>query len=330
MGLRDIGDSRCYRENRVDVETVNIIFLSRYCRKQSSFQVCSTNLLSGLLAVFILTSGATLWLGYQWGKQDDGLSDDLTTQSIQSVFDLERRELVDLRERTQEHLDALALRMGVMQAHILRLDALGERLIELGKLDNGEFNFDEAPPLGGDAEGDSSDQEPTTPDLLADLERLAWLIEDRERKLDVMEDIIMRRGLQKEVLPAGRPVKRGWISSYFGKRTDPFSGRKTMHKGIDFAGKKGSDVIAVAAGMVSDVGKQTGYGQVVEINHGNGVVTRYGHNQKVLVKKGDRIARGQTIANMGSSGRSTGPHVHFEVLRNGKQVNPAKYVRASL
>lgn len=253
----------------------------------------------------------------------------LSTDVIQSIFAQERRELDNLQARTQEHLDALALRMGSMQARVLRLDALGERLTELGQLDNGEFNFDEEPPLGGRSGAEVADQGQTAPDLLTDLELLAGLIEDRERKLSILEYLIMNRKLQREVYPAGRPVKSGWISSYYGKRTDPFTGKKAMHKGVDFAGRKGSDVIAVAAGVVTKVGAQAGYGELVEIQHGSGYVTRYAHNAEVLVKAGERVTQGQTIAKMGSSGRSTGPHVHFEVLRNGKTVNPARYVQAS-
>ncbi|UCE89604.1 MAG: M23 family metallopeptidase, partial [Pseudomonadota bacterium] len=135
--------------------------------------------------------------------------------------------------------------------------------------------------------------------------------------------------LQAEVMPAGRPVKRGWLSSYFGKRTDPFTGRRVHHAGVDFAGKLGSDVVAVAAGVVTYSGKRYGYGNLVEIDHGNGYSTRYGHNRENLVKVGDTLKKGHLIAKMGSSGRSTGPHVHFEVLLNGRAVNPKKYVHAS-
>jgi murein DD-endopeptidase MepM/ murein hydrolase activator NlpD len=127
-------------------------------------------------------------------------------------------------------------------------------------------------------------------------------------------------------MPSGSPVKNGWVSSGYGKRTDPFTGKKEFHKGVDFAGKAGSEVLSVGDGIVSWVGERTGYGNLVEITHGNGYVTRYGHNKKLLVAVGDTVKKGQQIAVLGSTGRSTGPHVHLEVVHNDQQVNPSKYI----
>jgi murein DD-endopeptidase MepM/ murein hydrolase activator NlpD len=145
----------------------------------------------------------------------------------------------------------------------------------------------------------------------------------------VLEDLLLVSRLQRQVKPSGWPVERGWISSAFGMRTDPFTGRRAMHTGTDFAGRAGADVLSVAAGIVTEAGPRFGYGMVVEINHGNGYVTRYGHNARVLVKPGDKVNKGQRIALIGSTGRSTGPHVHFEVLFNDKVVNPTEYIEAS-
>ena len=141
--------------------------------------------------------------------------------------------------------------------------------------------------------------------------------------------MMMSRNLQAEVMPAGRPITRGWLSSYFGTRTDPFNGRRAHHSGVDFAGKMGSDVVSVAAGVVTYSGKRSGYGNLVEINHGNGYATRYGHGSELLVNVGETVKKGHIVAKMGTSGRSTGPHVHFEVLFNGRAVNPKKYIHAS-
>jgi murein DD-endopeptidase MepM/ murein hydrolase activator NlpD len=164
--------------------------------------------------------------------------------------------------------------------------------------------------------------------LLQDLELLEQKISSREMQLNLLEELIMNANLEQAIHPTGQPIRHGWISSYYGMRNDPFTGKRTMHKGIDFAGKEGSDVIAVAAGVVTQATKKPGYGFVVEINHGKGYVTRYGHNKALLVKVGDRVKQGQTIGKMGSSGRSTGPHVHFEVILNDKVVNPTKYIQA--
>jgi murein DD-endopeptidase MepM/ murein hydrolase activator NlpD len=136
----------------------------------------------------------------------------------------------------------------------------------------------------------------------------------------------MDRSLHERIMPSGRPVRNGWVSSGYGMRTDPFTGKKEFHEGIDFAGKEGSRVLAVADGIVSWAGWRKGYGKMVEITHGNGYATRYAHNEKLLVSVGETVKKGQTIALMGSTGRSTGPHVHFEVVHNDREVNPAKYV----
>ena len=165
------------------------------------------------------------------------------------------------------------------------------------------------------------------PDLGAMVDNLDEQLQDRQQQLGVLENLLLNRNLSKQVHPEGRPVRSGWVSSYFGKRTDPFTGRPAWHKGLDFAGRDGSDVVAVAAGVVTWSRERYGYGQMVEINHGNGYVTRYAHNQANLVAVGDKIEKGQTIAKMGSTGRATGPNLHFEVLLNSRVVNPLQYIQ---
>ncbi len=245
--------------------------------------------------------------------------------SLKRTFSQERQLLEDARADAQSEIDAMAVRMGQLQSQLLRLDALGERLVEIGRLDKGEFSFEEPPALGGPEGLESASEQSALPDLLVEMQSLEQMIEDRQHQLALVEDLIMNSNLEESLHPAGRPISKGWISSYFGMRNDPFTGKRAMHKGMDFAGKEGSEVVAVAAGMVTWAGERYGYGEMIEINHGKGVVTRYGHNKVLLVKVGDRIKQGQVIATMGSTGRSTGPHVHFEVLKNGKTVNPTKY-----
>jgi murein DD-endopeptidase MepM/ murein hydrolase activator NlpD len=211
-----------------------------------------------------------------------------------------------------------------MQANVTRLNALGQRLVAVAKLDSDEFDFEHKPAYGGPHESDSD----TTMNLDTVLTELNDQLHSREHQLSLLEDVIMRSELMKEARPAGRPIGKGWISSYYGKRTDPFSGKIEMHKGMDFAGKQGSNIKAVASGVVTWSGKRYGYGNLVEINHGNGYVTRYGHNDTILVKVGDAVERGQTISKMGSTGRSTGPHVHFEVLLNDRQIDPIRFVQS--
>jgi murein DD-endopeptidase MepM/ murein hydrolase activator NlpD len=245
----------------------------------------------------------------------------------QDEMDVQRDEIATARLKVNEDVDALALRLGELQAKVIRLDALGERLTEVAKLDKGEFDFSTQPAVGGPKE-DSAVESMPVPEFIQTLEALNRQVDDRAQQLGLLESMLMSRSLQDEVLPAGRPIKRGWISSYFGMRTDPFTGRREHHKGVDLAGKAGSEVIAVGAGVVTWAGSRYGYGNLVEVNHGNGYSTRYGHNESVLVAVGDTVRKGQALSLMGSTGRSTGPHVHFEVRYKGKTVDPKKYILA--
>lgn len=245
----------------------------------------------------------------------------------QTALKEQKQELVEVRDAAQDQLNALAVRLGQMQAQMLRVEALGQRLAEQAKLDKSEFDFDQLPARGGPSEPLAGDPMSGV-DFMRALDELALQIDDRSRQLEVLEQVISQRQLRHATSPAGRPIRKGWLSSYYGKRTDPFSGRQEMHKGVDFAGQSGADVLATAAGVVTWAGKRYGYGQLVEINHGSGVATRYGHCEKILVTVGQRVRQGETIALMGSTGRSTGPHVHYEVLKNGQQVNPARYVQS--
>jgi len=237
----------------------------------------------------------------------------------------QQEDIAATRHDAEIELDALTLRIGKMQAQMLRLNALGERLVAQADLDRNEFNFDDIPALGGPSEGIDTGSVPFA-DFLSMLDDLDSELNDRQEMLSVLEVLLMSRSLHDRVMPSGKPVEEGWLSSRYGKRSDPFTGKRDFHKGLDFAGKKGADVLAVGDGVVSWSGRRSGYGKLVEINHGNGYVTRYGHNQRHLVVAGETVKKGQQIALMGSSGRSTGPHVHFEVLHNGERVDPARYI----
>lgn len=224
------------------------------------------------------------------------------------------------------NLTALTARLGELQARAIRIDALGKRLVEISDLDKGEFDFDRPPGVGGPEGATVADID------IQDFERaignLARQLEDREQKLVLLETMLRDQDIFEETVPRGQPIQHGWISSHFGTRTDPFTGKRALHFGVDFAGKEGSKIVAVASGVVTWSGERFGYGRMVEVDHGNGYVTRYAHNSTNFVKVGDVVQKGEPLALMGSSGRSTGPHVHFEVLRNGTAVDPIAYVRA--
>jgi murein DD-endopeptidase MepM/ murein hydrolase activator NlpD len=212
-----------------------------------------------------------------------------------------------------------------MNANVIRVNALGKRLTRMANINDGEFDFGNPPALGGSESG-ADGQPAQIPNLSAMVDDLQSQLSSREQQLGVLENLILTRELNKQVYPEGRPVQDGWISSYFGRRADPFTGYTAVHKGLDFAGPEGTRVSTVAAGLVTFSGERSGFGQMVEINHGNGLATRYCHNEKVLVKQGDMVRKGQEVALMGSTGHSTGPHLHFEVLKNGSQVDPLRFI----
>ncbi len=285
----------------------------------------------GFFLCLVLGAVVLAFLGFRFGASSVGAA------LMQAAFggwerelQQQRRSLTEARRDAENNLNALAQRMGEMQARIIRLDAMGSRLVEMAELDAEEFDFSNRRSAMGGPETMSSPPSHTVPDFLRNLDRVASRLEDREQKLRILEMLMMTRRLQDAVQPAGRPVAKGWISSYYGRRTDPISGKKAFHHGLDFAGKKGSDVITVAAGVVTYSGSRAGYGKIVEVTHGHGLVTRYAHNKENMVKVGEKVNKGQTVALMGTSGRTTGPHVHFEVLRNGKTINPIKIARTNV
>ncbi|MFP5384122.1 MAG: M23 family metallopeptidase, partial [Gammaproteobacteria bacterium] len=221
------------------------------------------------------------------------------------------------RETAEERLKALTLRMAEIQARVLRLDALGERLARAGRISDGEFDFSRAPSVGGPEEGQAGGDGAAfaRADFVTALDDLMARIDAREAELRVLEGLMAGGRLREENFLAGNPVRVGYLSSTFGQRIDPFHGALAFHKGVDYAGPPGSDIVATGAGIVMAAGRHPGYGLMVEINHGDGITTLYAHASKVLVRPGDIVQEGQAIAILGSTGRSTGPHVHYEVRR---------------
>lgn len=284
---------------------------------------------TALLAVGLglLVCATIFTAGMQLGRFVTG---PMNRQQLARVLDQQRLDLQAARGQLQGKVDAIAARVGTLNAHLIRLDALGRRITDLANLDRGEFDFDKPPPAGGP----DPDLEPSAsgsaqvPDLTRVLDTLEAQLEDRERQLTVLESLMSTRHLDARIQPSGWPIIGGWITSHFGNRSDPFTGRNAFHAGVDFTAPSGTRVVSTGPGVVSYSGYKSGYGYVVEVTHPTGFVTRYGHNSRNLVRQGQTIEKGQAIAIIGSTGRSTGTHVHFEVERDGNRLNPMRYLSA--
>jgi len=307
---------------------MNVILINEKTGTSKNFRVSSMMLLLFSLIGAGLVGATVLWFSNE-------ISNGALIHSVQyGVADLkqevskQRRLIRSNKDHAEQYLQALTMQMAEIQARIIRLDALGDRLVDVAGLPSDEFEFSQIPGIGGPSDTSASNNT-VSPDVITKLDNLLYQLELREEKIAVLEKLIRGDQLFSDSFVAGVPVERGWRSSNFGRRTDPFTGRLAWHKGVDFAGKHGSNVLAVAGGVVIWSAPRSGYGNLVEINHGGGYVTRYGHNSKNLVKVGEVVHKGSVIAQMGTTGRSTGPHVHFEVVKNGKQVNPAKYIARS-
>ena len=305
---------------------MKLIFLNRHAASRTLelgrwswllLSACVIGVPLGLVAV-----------SYQFGFDGGVRSEQSSRVSIREQQATERAEaLAQLSVEAQSRLTAMTRRLATLQTQVTRLDALGQHLTELAGLELGEFDFSGPPALGGPSVPLQTDSGPSVLEINTQYDALEDYFAGREVQFEVLAGLLSSEQLRTESTPAGRPIRSGWQSSSFGSRIDPISGKRAWHTGADFAGRKGSDILAVASGVVSWSGVKAGYGTMIEVSHGDGLSTRYAHNQENLVELGDLVRRGDVIALMGSSGRSTGPHVHFEVFKHGRAIDPASYVR---
>ena len=278
-----------------------------------------------VLSVLVLMLAFSMFVIGRWSSPTPVLMQQ--TMAEMKLEIIQQQEMLEQLSRGQEtNINALAARLAELQAASTRLDALGERLVQLGQLDPEEFDFNQSPPVGGPEKNINSSQS-NVMDMSQSINHLSQVFSSQFARLDALQLLLLDRNLENERTPAGWPVSSGWISSGFGERNDPFTGKRAQHEGLDFAGKKGSEVLGVASGVVTWSGSRQGYGKLLEIDHGNGYITRYAHNDELLVKVGDGISAGQPIAKMGETGRASSPHVHFEVLYQGEAVNPYQFVK---
>ena len=239
----------------------------------------------------------------------------------------EQKEVIaSIERRSQAQSAAVGRQLAEMRARLLRMEAIGAHMTSSVELPDGEFDFVNPPAQGGPVVGEASNM--NWLELQDELSDLGVRLRRRETELNILDSVLLSEDIHNTSEVKGRPVKWGWMSSPFGERVDPITGQAAWHSGVDFAGRDGSDVIAVASGVITFAGYRSGYGEMIEISHAGGLVTRYAHHKELKAKTGEVVKKGDTIGVMGSTGRSTGPHVHFEVLKNGRPVDPAGYVRS--
>lgn len=308
---------------------MNIIVVGSRHGESKTYKLGSSArvLFFGFLFALPFTMGAVgYWLAQH--LSDEGVLDLNAARAWEQDLSKQRQDLQNLQEQNDRELQALTTRLADLQARLMRLDALGERLVSISAITSDEFDFSVQPAVGGPEAGLSEVSQ--TPDVSQMLKNLAERIDSREQQLEVLSGLLNANKTYADTFVAGSPVDMGWLSSRYGQRADPFTGRLAWHAGLDFAGKQGSNIKAVASGVVTWASDRHGYGNLVEINHGNGYKTRYAHCATIKVQVGDVVRKGDVVALMGSTGRSTGAHVHFEVYKNGRTVDPASYIHRTL
>jgi murein DD-endopeptidase MepM/ murein hydrolase activator NlpD len=302
---------------------VNIILVSNRFAKARSISLTGTHLTLLAILAAILFVAAVLAAQYAIVRFQPGMmSNEMRTWLASAQQDEQQKQQVFLRKS----LDTLALHLGQMQAQLLRLDGLGARLAKLTGMKPQEFSFDKLPAQGGPYLPAPLQQEISLGGMEQQIAELNTLLSDRSDKLVALETLLMQDKLSKKLLPSVAPIKDAWYSSNFGWRIDPFTGKNAMHEGVDYMVPEGTAINASANGMVVYADTHPQYGNMVEIDHGNEVITRYAHASRLLVKVGQMVRRGQEIAVSGSTGRSTGPHLHFEVRYKGIAQNPVRFL----
>lgn len=305
---------------------MQIILISDRLAKAKSVNLSAVHLVG--LALFSLamlcgSTAAVYWLTLRYAA-------DFKIPVLQQlVVAAQESEAERARAFVQQNLNAMALKLGEMQAQLTRLDALGERVSSLAGIRPQEFRFSEAPGLGGAAPTLMPPQNLSLAEFGEKLALVSRQVENRNDMLGVLEAQLFETAVKKKLLPTMMPVEAPYQASSFGKRIDPFTGQWAMHEGIDFLADIGSPVVAAAAGVVQFAGFHPQYGFMIDIDHGGDLVTRYAHLSKLFVKEGDVVMRGKRLALSGSTGRSTGPHLHFEVRFRGMAQNPAKFLASN-
>jgi len=304
---------------------MHIILVSSRLAGAKSLTLTNRHLIAGALFLAVLVFSLTLGLFWVTVRHADELKFPLLDSLVKSAQEAQQRKT---EEFLRENLNAMAVKLGEMQAQLMRLDALGERLSALAGLKPGEFRFAELPGRGG-AVSNVPPKDLSMAEFSRQLDQLSRQMENRTDSLGILESQLFDAKVKRKLMPTIPPVDGSWSASSFGWRIDPFNGMLAMHEGVDFVVDVGTPVFAAAGGVVRFSGMHPQYGYLVEIDHGNDFTTRYAHCARLLVKEGEVVQRGSKIAESGSTGRATGPHVHFEVRYRGVAQNPARFLQAA-
>lgn len=303
---------------------MNIILVSSNLAKTRTITLSWKHYAFAALMSLILMIGLSTVLNYALLRYATAINHPWLQAMVLSD---QRKEAERAQAYMEQHLAAMAIKVGDLQAQLLRLDGLGEKLAKIAGLKPQEL-----PAKNGGRGGPESSAPArawTLDEFNQVLASLSKTVDERNDQMSVLEALLVQDSVNKKFLPSYAPVDSVQYTSNFGNRIDPFTGLQSFHEGVDFHGEKGTPVVAAASGRVIAAEAHPQYGNMVEIDHGNGLVSRYAHASRLLVKEGDLVVRGQKIAEIGSTGRSTGPHLHFEVRLNGVAQNPARFLRAS-
>jgi len=306
---------------------VHIILVSNRLTRARSLTLTTAHVVAGsvvLAGMVIALAGVLFYVSVRHAAQ-------LRLPMVESmVLSAQQDQARRAEDFLRENLNAMAVKLGQMQAQLMRLDALGERLSGLAGLKAQEFRFGEVPGRGGAVSTLSPPHDLSLDEFSQQLDALSKQMENRTDYLGIVESTLFDARVKRKLMPTITPIDASWNASSFGWRIDPITGQHALHEGIDFIADVGTPIFAAAGGVVVVAEFHSQYGQMIEIDHGNNFVTRYAHASKLLVKVGEVVRRGRKIAEVGSTGRSTGPHLHFEVRNKGLAQNPARFLQASV
>jgi murein DD-endopeptidase MepM/ murein hydrolase activator NlpD len=306
---------------------VHIILVSNRLTRARSLTLTTAHVVVSavaLAAMVIVLAGALFYVSVRHAAQ-------IRLPMVESLLlSAQQDQARKAEDFLRENLNAMAVKLGQMQAQLMRLDALGDRLSGLAGLKLQEFRFSEVPGRGGAVSTLSPPHDLSLDEFSQQLDTLSKQMENRTDYLGIVESTLFDARVKKKLMPTITPIEASWNASSFGWRIDPITGQHALHEGIDFIADVGTPVFAAAGGVVVFAEHHNQYGQMVEIDHGNDFITRYAHASKLLVKVGEVVRRGRKVAEVGSTGRSTGPHLHFEVRYKGAAQNPARFLQASI